>query len=392
MNASETADNMKHLTSIFGFEKINELERSIHFNDRTSDKSSATSVNSRFSEYDPVNRPNGWQIQSIEEVDETGKPLGKKPVSLEKFTRETGISERTVKLAVSLALNELASQEWIDQIEPVDSKDYHSVKLGKIALRVGSSLYSPVYFIPSTSKSGDTAWLAVRERRKITTVKFFPWNVDSETLATDALFSVNSDNSKYHKTSKLLMIPIEKPKPLTYDYFKSNFSVLSPGTNKTFFQIGLTAADDEAILINSVKRAFGSAVHVQSEITRMGRVEGVERERAESGKYFNLDLGEVFMYYNKDQNNTNLDYNKFNSLEIKNLVKPDNSRTRQVGVKNQKTGKTFTLKINPGDILRIVRKVKGGGSVSNKVEVTPTDNTPQNAKRISVRYVDAEQE
>jgi hypothetical protein len=394
MNASETADNMKHLSSILEFTTINELERTLHFKERTSILSTP-STGSRFSEYDPATNKYGWQIQSMEEVDETGKPLGKKPIQLDRFSRETGISEKTVKTAVSLALSELVNQTWIDEIQPADERGYHSLKLGKFAFSVGSSLYSPVYFIHSSSKAGDTAWLTIREKHKITTVKFFPWNVDSETLAQDALFSVNVDRNKNNKkqaeTARLLMIPGYDATPITYEYFKSNFSVMNPGNNKTFFRIGLSSADDETSLVNSVKRAFGSDVKIQSELTRMGRVEKVERERADSGKYFNLDdaTQKVFMYLNQDPNNKNMEPGKFNTLEVLKAIKPGSSRTREVEVRNQKTGRTFILKLNPGDVLKIARKKKEGGYSYNKVEVTPTDNTPQNAKRISVRYADA---
>lgn len=379
---------MKHLISIFG--QLNELERTTHFMDRTSDQGS-----SRFVEYDPVSSKHGWQIQSMEEVDGSGKPTGAKSMSLEKFTRETGFSEATIKKAVSLAFAEMVNQKWIDDLNPEDRKGYHAVRLGKIAFMIGTSLYSPVYFIPSNERAGDTAWLIVRDGKKITTVKFFPWNVDAETLAKDALASVNNDRYKAFKndleTARLMMIPFpEKAKALSYDVFKSNFSVIEPAEVKTFFRITLSKTTSEKALINAVKRAFGA--EITSDLVRTARAEGVERERADHGTYFNLDLGTVFWYFNQDPNNKNLEPEKYNPLEILKPIKPGSSRTREVEVRHKKTGRTFILKINPGDILRISRTVKGGGNVYHKFEVTPTDNTPQNVKRISVRRLDLEQE
>lgn len=389
---------VKHLISIFDSIELNELKKSYHFVNRTSSQytESAESEESRIVEYNPETRPFGWIINSFHEVDQSGNQIGKE-VSLAMLTKITGVSEDLLKKVITVGLSELTNQKWIETFEPTDGLNYHSVKLGKIGLSFGTKTYSPILHFPSINRSADTAWLSVREVNKVTTLKFFPWNITPEELTKDAVQSINSENYKINKeenhTRALLGLPdLEKAPAITINAFKSDYKIVDLVGQKKFFNVIVSSGQTEEQLISSVKRAFGhEAVPKSQEIQRGNRGDQIEKARAEHGKYLSLEQGSVFMYKNLDQNNKNLEYDKFTPITVL-AVKKITDRERDIEVRNQKTGRTFIMKLKPGDTIKLTRPNKEGTSVPHTAKVGVTDNTPQNRKRVAVTWLDQAEE
>lgn len=389
---------MKHLISILDSIRINELKRSGHFSNRTSSQYSSTPVSdeSRIVEYEPGSRPFGWIIDSFYEVDSTGNPTGLTGISIDSLANKTSFSKEKLKKIITMGLTELTNQKWIDDFVPVDHAQYRSVKLGRIGLSIGGKVYCPVYEFPYSHKKGDVAWLIVREKETATTIKFFPLNTTPDDLLKDAVQSVNSDNYRYRKEENVTRFLLGVPKAtkradVTVDMLRSNYRIDDVPDQRKFFLIMASSVDSDETLANSVKRAFGSDVEIKAKERIAHKGDDAERARAEHGKYLSLEPGSVFMYKNIDPNNKNLEQDKFTPITVL-AVKKITDRAKEIEVRNQKTGRTFIMKIKPGDTIKLTRPNKEGTSIPHTARVEVTDNTPQNKKRMAVTWLDQAEE
>ena len=391
---------MKYLKQ---FDLIQELSKSDNYFKITATPytSEVSSELSRFVEY-TSNHKNGWKLLAFQQVDENSNPRGKE-LNLNHFSKKYPTADfPEIKLAITTALGEMANQRWIDEFNFVANKKYACIYLGKLGIKFGDEYYSPILEFPASNKKGDTFWLSgslgtdeVGNRIMVArTVLIHPYDISDAEIESSSLMMLNNSRLKMweeenikRKESGELASKI-MPRRISEREYYPQLEILRDNGEKSFFICYLDGVSEK----NAVAFAKRSVTGESAPVIRKTEVKEKGDFKREHGKFFNLAPSDkslrIFQYYNTNPNNKSLPLNKYTFLEIQTFGKPTYGKTfRDVSVKDIKTGKTFAMKLEVGDKVKVPRLYDNKISY-NEAEIITTPAEPINSKRIAVKWLE----
>jgi hypothetical protein len=186
---------MKHLQKFSGFNTLNEVSFTRHYQERTYSEISHVAqqfTNPALSRILPYGEstPKGWRISKMEVLDSAGAPSGQS-LSYEEFIKSTNLDSDVILGKIEYAIFELSRSKKLEDFTGSTSKEFKALCLGKIGVRVGDKIYSPTFKLyegdrPSQSFTeditGNTFWAVVSENQKAVTLLLFGENQESDVL------------------------------------------------------------------------------------------------------------------------------------------------------------------------------------------------------------------
>jgi hypothetical protein len=407
---------MKHIKT------INELNKDDFYIKRTSTPYTRDGKADRLSRLVPFKEgeyEQGWVLDSMTPVDsKTGKPKGSS-IPISQFTRQYEVSFDQINIAITAALGELANVSWIDRIK-AKNKKYLFLYLGKFGLEFKGNIFSPIFKLPvkqedeegnrtfDFGKTGNSFWLAAEEVKNkegdrevmAHSIYLLPDDVSDEELKKISLQGVHSSFHKRFMYAKqqdwerkkaamargeeVTHDTMTKREPLSAEKHDLLFDVIKHPSAKTFFIIFKYGVSEKDI-VRSAKKAITGEFEKEDSVVFRGKPTGelIKRSRTH-GKWFKLDRGVSFWYYNTDSMNKNMKQD-WVRLEILKSEKPSGPAQigRKIEVKNLETNKNFYLMLNPGDEIKMLNPETNS---IVKAKVLKTEFKTTNLYRVAIDY------
>ena len=186
---------MKHLQKFRGFDPLNEVNFTRHYQERTYSEISHVAqqfTNPALSRILPYTEstPKGWRISKMDVLDSAGAPSGQ-ALSYDEFIKSTNLDSDVILGKIEYAIFELSRSKKLEDFTGSTSKEFKALCLGKIGVRMGDKIYSPAFKLyegdrPSQSFTeditGNTFWAVISENQKAVTLLLFGENQESDVL------------------------------------------------------------------------------------------------------------------------------------------------------------------------------------------------------------------